>query len=87
MPPPKQRRNKPMQNAQEIYTTSISQMPPGERLRLAAMILAELTHAEIETAPRQSVRQMVQEMPAGRLFKTSADADAYLETERNSWDR
>lgn len=76
-----------MQNAQEIYTTSISQMPPSERLRLAAMILVELTHAETENPPRQSVRQMVQEMPAGRLFKTSAEADAYLEKERDSWDR
>ena len=76
-----------MQNAQELYTISISQMPPDERLRLAAMILAELTHTEIESKPRQSVRQMIQEMPAGRLFNSSAEADEYLEQERDSWDR
>lgn len=76
-----------MQNAQEIYTSSVSQLPRDERLRLAAMILTELTHSETDVKPRQSIRQMIQEMPAGRLFKNSAEADEYLETERDSWDR
>lgn len=76
-----------MQNVQELYSTSISQMPPSERLKLAAMILTNLTNGETNSEQRQSVRQMVREMPAGRLFKTSAEADEYLEQERDSWDR
>ncbi|MBS1789449.1 MAG: hypothetical protein JST85_17120 [Acidobacteria bacterium] len=74
-----------MQNVQELYITTISQMPPSERLKLAAMILTNLTNIETKSEQRQSVRQMVQEMPAGRLFKTSAEADQYLEQERDSW--
>lgn len=76
-----------MQNVQELYSSAISQMPPSERLKLAAMILTNLTNGETKSEQRQSVRQMVREMPAGRLFKTSAEADEYLEQERNSWDR
>lgn len=76
-----------MQNVQELYTTSISQMPPSERLKLAAMILTNLTNGETKSEQRQSVRQMVRGMPTGRLFKTSAEADEYLEQERDSWDR
>lgn len=76
-----------MQNAQELYTTSISQLPPTERLRLAAIILNELARVESTTSPRQSIREMLREMPAGRLFKSSAEADEYLEMERDSWDR
>jgi len=34
-----------MQNAQEVYTENVRPLPPGERLRVAAMILAELTQA------------------------------------------
>ncbi len=76
-----------MQNAQEVYSSSVSQLPPDERLLLAAMILNDLTFSESTTEPRQSVRQMIMEMPAGRLFKTSVEADEYLEGERDSWDR
>ncbi len=78
-----------MQNVQELYSTSISQMPPSERLKLAMMILTNrsLTNGENKSDQRQSVRQMVREMPAGRIFKTSAEADSYLEQERDSWDR
>ncbi len=75
-----------MQNVQELYTTSISQMPPGERLKLATMILTNLTNGETKSEQHQSIRQMVREMPAGRAFKTSAEADEYLEQERDSWD-
>ena len=75
-----------MQNVQEFYATSISQMPPNEKLKLAAMILTNLTNGETNNEQRQSVKQMVREMPAGRLFKTSAEADEHLEQERASWE-
>lgn len=76
-----------MQNVQELYSTSISQMPASEKLKLAAMILANLTNGETKSEQRQSVRQMVREMPAARLFKISTEAGEYLEQERDSWDR
>lgn len=36
-----------MHNAQEVYTENVRLLPPEERLRLAAMILAELTQAKL----------------------------------------
>lgn len=36
-----------MPTAQEIYATTIRQLPPAERLRLAALILDELVRADI----------------------------------------
>ena len=36
-----------MQNAQKVYTENVRPLPPGERLRVAAMILAELTQAKL----------------------------------------
>ncbi|MEA2575240.1 MAG: hypothetical protein QOH93_2538 [Chloroflexia bacterium] len=34
-----------MPTAQEIYTSTIRDLPPEEQLRLAALILNQLTHA------------------------------------------
>jgi hypothetical protein len=39
-----------MPNAQEIYTTTVRILPPEERLRLAALILNELTQADTSAA-------------------------------------
>jgi hypothetical protein len=76
-----------MQTAQDLYSTTVFSMPPSERLRLAAMILNELAQAETSNESRQSIRQMLSEMPAARLFKTAAEVDAYLERERDLWER
>lgn len=39
-----------MPDAQEIYTTTVRILPPEERLRLAALILNELTQANTSAA-------------------------------------
>jgi hypothetical protein len=36
-----------MPTAQEVYLTSVRRLPPAERLRLAALILDELTQTNI----------------------------------------
>ena len=36
-----------MPTAQEVYITAVRRLPPAERLRLAALILDELTRAHI----------------------------------------
>ncbi len=33
-----------MPNAQDVYTANVRPLPPAERLRVAALILDELTH-------------------------------------------
>jgi len=36
-----------MSTAQEVYTSTVQQLPPAERLRLAALILDELTKSNV----------------------------------------
>ena len=82
--------------ATQIYGKTIRQMPPAERLRLATLILEDLTEeAQSEQTleanseqQRFSARQILKSR-AGKsgIFKTPAEADEYLKTERESWDR
>lgn len=37
--------------------------------------------------PRRSMRQILDELPGGRIFKTPEEVDAYLREERDSWER
>ncbi len=39
-----------MQTAQDVYTSTIRNLPRDEQLRLAALILNALTQPEVETA-------------------------------------
>ncbi len=78
-----------MQNATEIYGKQVRQLPSAERLRLAALILEDLTAEQTENIekPQQfSALQILDEQTGGRIFKTSEEADEYLKTERESWD-
>lgn len=71
-------------SVQEVYRSAVSGLSPKERLELAALILREL----IAPAPtgRLSAVELINSFPAGRGFKTSADADRHLSGERDSWD-
>jgi hypothetical protein len=73
-----------MQSVQEIYRNAVSGLSSEERLELAALILRELT-APAPGGPLSAV-ELINSFPAGRGFKTSADADRYLRGERDSWD-
>ena len=69
-----------MQNAKEIYQNTVSHLPSEERLQLAALILSDLATAK-------PIVEFIRSLPAGRGFHTSAEADAFLRQERDSWDR
>ncbi|HKC66402.1 MAG TPA: hypothetical protein VKB86_22355 [Pyrinomonadaceae bacterium] len=73
-----------MQDAQELYRKTVSQLPPEERLRLAALILSELTEQPPDA--NHSALSLLDKMPVGRLFKTSEETDEYLREERDSWE-
>ena len=78
-----------MQNAVEIYGKQVRQLPSAERLRLAALILEDLTAEQTESIEKpkpMSALQLLDEQNGGRIFKTSEEVDEYLKTERESWD-
>ncbi|MFY9554031.1 MAG: hypothetical protein WAV20_03460 [Blastocatellia bacterium] len=75
-----------MQDADELYSKTVSRLSTNERLRLATLILNGLAQ-ENEKAGR-SVLDLLDGLPAGGgLLKTPVEADAYLREERDSWDR
>lgn len=78
-----------MEIVQEIYDSTISRLPSEAQIQLASLILEKVVEAQSEptTKPgRRSVREILKDWPGQRLFKTSAEADAYLRRERDSWD-
>ena len=66
---------------------------PGHKIELTTPELAvgevvEVTlKAAVAPAPERSVLELIRSLPAGRLFKTGAEVDEYLEQERRSWGR
>ena len=76
-----------MQSANELYINAVSRLPSSERLRLAALILSELAQEQETTVMPRSALDLLDRLPATRLFKTSAEADAYLREERDAWER
>ncbi|MBA3320950.1 MAG: hypothetical protein H0T45_05825 [Pyrinomonadaceae bacterium] len=62
-----------MNNAQEIYVSAVRVLPTSERLRLAAMILNELTESETPT--------MHDEIAAYAAANAGSEADLDAELE------
>lgn len=76
-----------MQDVEEIYKTTISQLSSEERRRLAGLILEDLAATKPNGKPRLSAVELIESFPLSRGFKTSSEADEYLRGERDSWDR
>ena len=74
-----------MPDAQEIYETTISRLPSEDRLRLALLILNDLTAARPQQV-RPSITELIKSFPMGRGFDTSAEVNEFLRRERESWE-
>lgn len=79
-----------MESVQEIYNETVSHLTSDEQLQLSSLILTKLSEKKSHSTPiteRRHLIDLLNEWEGQRLFKTSAEADAYLREERNSWDR
>ncbi len=79
-----------MESVQEIYSETVSHWSSDDQLQLATMILEGMTKTKAPTnsdSTRRSMIDLLAEWEGQRLFKTSAEADAYLREERDSWER
>ena len=74
-----------MQNAQSIYQQNIIRLPNSEKLRLASLILQNLTE-ENGTRKETSALDLLENLPSARGFNSALEVDEYLKTERESWD-
>ena len=79
-----------MQTALRIATTVLpggkievadAQLPSGEAVDVIVLL------PEPAPARRRSVVDVLAEAPGRILFRTAADVDAYLNTERDAWER
>lgn len=72
-----------MENAQTIYQQTIITLPDSEQLRLASIILRNLTESETKT---ESAYDFLEKLSGDQVFSTSQEVDEHLRTERESWD-
>ncbi len=78
-----------MQNASEIYAQSVKQLSSAERLRLATLILEDLTEEQTVNSKNSEISafELLESLPEERLFQTPDEVDRYLREERESWER
>ena len=78
-----------MPNSTEIYQNSIKQMPSFERLRLATLILEDLTAEQVASRAnyKLSAFELLENLNGERIFQTPDEVDQHLKTERESWER
>ena len=72
-----------MQNAETIYQQIVSKLQDSEKLRLATIILENLSSSE---AKSQSAFDLLQTIQGKRVFSSSRNVDEHLKMERESWD-
>ena len=72
-----------MQNAQTIYQQTILPLPASEKLRLATIILQNLSNEAEKSA---SALDFLENLQTERVFNSAGEVDEHLKRERESWD-
>jgi hypothetical protein len=72
-----------MQNAQIIYQQTIFPLPDSEKLRLATIILQNLTQ---ETESKVSAMDFLSNLPNEKVFENAEAVERHLKEEREDWD-
>ena len=73
-----------MQNVRIIYQNAVKPLPDSEKLRLAALILQDLS-GENDARENLSALDLLESLPAEKVFESSREVDEYLKAERESW--
>ena len=73
-----------MQDAQTIYQQTVLPLPSSEKLRLATIILQDLSGDSVKQS--QSALDLLQNLSNDRVFTSSEEVDEHLKAERESWD-
>ena len=74
-----------MQNAQNIYQETVVRLPNNEKLRLATLILQDLTEGQ-NADKKTSTLELLENLPPEKIFDSAKAVDEHLKTERESWD-
>jgi hypothetical protein len=76
-----------MPSVETIYRETIRPLPVDDQMRLAEMIRENVGQKERSSKPKRSALEILQSINVKPIFRTSAEVDEYLKTERDSWDR
>ncbi len=72
-----------MENAQTIYQQAILPLPNSEKLRLATIILQNLSNSERKS---QSALDLLQTLQSEKVFSSAQEVDEHLKADHQSWD-
>jgi hypothetical protein len=72
-----------MQDVQTIYQQTILPLPSSEKLRLATIILQDLSNDE---KPSTFALDLLQSLPDEKVFRSPEEVNEHLKSERESWD-
>ena len=72
-----------MQDVQTIYRQTILPLPANEKLRLATIILQDLSDGEKFSG---SALDLLQSLPDEKVFNSPDEVNEHLKAERESWD-
>ena len=72
-----------MQDIQTIYQQTILPLPTSEKLRLATIILQDLSNGEKSSI---SALDLLQNLPDEKVFSSPKKVNEHLKAERESWD-
>jgi len=72
-----------MQDVQTIYRQTIMPLPASEKLRLATIILQDLSKDENAAV---SALDLLQSLPDEKVFNSPDEVSDHLKSERESWD-
>ena len=77
-----------MTNTTEIYAQTIRGLSSAERLRLATLILEDLSEEQTTDAEAKtlSALEVLEKLNGRRVFDSPEKVDEYLKAERESWD-
>jgi hypothetical protein len=72
-----------MQDVQTIYRQTILPLPSSDKLRLAAIILQDLSSDEKSSI---SAIDLLQSLQGEKVFNSPEEVNKHLKAERESWD-
>lgn len=72
-----------MPDIQTIYQQTILPLPNSEKLRLATIILQDLSNSEKAS---QSSLDLLESLTDNRVFASAEEVNKHLKAERESWD-
>ena len=75
-----------MPSVETIYQEIVLPLPPGDRIRLAKVIMEHANQETLHANGRLSALELLENLDRERVFPDADSVDEHLKAERESWD-